>query len=351
MFSLLVYVAILAAVLLTLRRRLPDPGGLLLYGLVLVCELPGALIRFGQLLIPGMILSSLVPLIFHVRQEQVYTYVFVAGGIWAALPLAWSVLALLIPLDLGARARIGARPAVPEETAAIRQAMGSFFEPVSAPRTWYVVDRQGFSAGVSGDNVFVARWEFATRHLAATVAHELGHRNRGDGRLMLAAYRLSGWSWKTFVGFGLWLTGRLWIGWMYRREYAADAYAHRLGLGEAMIAMLEAHLPGENIAFGDLVTVLPWLKVADHPAIMQRISRLRSLPPAVQPEPKASRLDEPPPDWLMNSRFGRWFTAQREAARQQLIDSGEWDEATGKPIPIGEVLERKRTAGEGQQQG
>ncbi len=310
-------------------------GGLALYLIMLVCELPGAVLRFLQVFLVGLVLGFALGGILHVPASSVTYWAFLLGFVWALLPLVWSVLMLVFPLSPGAVGKHGARDAVPEELERIRGALETFYYPVSLPGRWYIIsDSTWFNGHVIGDKLFLTQATLQSRYLAPLLAHELGHLNMRDGRLLLAVQRLVDWPhWAFFVGLGGFITGRFWIKWAHDREFAVDDYGYRLGLQEETIAMIEEMvLPFEQSRPADMVAWLPFKRIDTHPTAMQRISRLRAKPPLERPtegesqQLRTSWLDRPAPGWFTRSRFGRRYVAevlkQRELGAKEYVASG-----------------------------
>ena len=134
-----------------------------------------------------------------------------------------------------------------------------------------MIDDPTASALVVGQALYLHRalvWDPA---LPAVIAHELGHLNSLDGRMALAARRLSLFArlpaGLLLGGLSFVVLGRLWDVWMRRTEFAADAYAAQLGQG----AQLAAHL--ERSQFFDVA--VPFLRGRVHPYTEQRLERLQ----------------------------------------------------------------------------
>lgn len=310
-------------------------AGLALYLFMLVCELPGAVLRFLQVLLVGLVLGFALGGILHLSASSVTYWAFFLGIGWALFPLAWSLLMLVFPISPGTVGKYGAREAVPEELDSVRGALETFYSPVPLPSRWYVIsDSTWFDGHVLGDKLFVTQATIQSRYLAPLLVHELGHLNMRDGRMVLAVQRLINWPhWAFFVGLGGFVTGRFWFKWAHDREFAVDDYAYRLGLQEETIAMIEEIiLPFEQSRPADMVAWLPFKRVDTHPTAMQRISRLRAKPPLDRPveeagqEPQVSWLDRPAPGWFMRSRFGRWYAGevvkQRELGAKEYVARG-----------------------------
>jgi Zn-dependent protease with chaperone function len=194
-------------------------------------------------------------------------------------PLIWSVLnAVGVPGGgFQTRRALGARELSQRERDALSQALAHLPSHTRAPRWIYALDapfEQGF---VIGSALYLTRPALQSAYLPALLAHELGHLNTSDGRLMLALNRLTlpffqalGISLAGDVvsddrvaaraarkemgcirsglvlmltlmggGFGVRLLGFLWVRYWRVREYAADRYAAELGQADLLADFLE----------------------------------------------------------------------------------------------------------------
>lgn len=234
-----------------------------------------------------------------------------ALGVWAAvLPVLYSVVGVGYPLRGRLwRWRIGAREPVGQEAERIEDAVavlsGSGGE--SLPEfECYVIDEVWPMAMTRGRAVVVSRGLVELDDLAAKLGHELGHVASLDGRLTEGLHRLQLWSDPLREGtgaaespgmesalrgpggfvFGIlrWLVrlagggdvrrvfGATWAWYWRRREFAADAFAARLGQAQALRGYLEdvelaVDAPQRGSSRGQF----------DHPYVAERIDRLRAL--------------------------------------------------------------------------
>jgi Zn-dependent protease with chaperone function len=197
------------------------------------------------------------------------------------------------------------------------------------PAHWFVIDNPQPDAAVCGDTLMVSRGLLETDHVAAVLAHELGHLASPDARLTTALNRLIVFSTPfragaaagrsrpqmelvprlqytprpatdvfglepgltqalfgflrfLFIvslfakgGLGLWLTGPVWGRYWREREYKADQYAASLGQAEELADFLEVHA-----LIHDNPIPFLWLTEHTHPATELRIDRLRTTTPA-----------------------------------------------------------------------
>jgi Zn-dependent protease with chaperone function len=247
------------------RRIDCAPGGLGLWLAAAAIELLPALIRSVLVLVVGSALAFR----FDMPEFAVNAAVLVLGP----GPILWSAFALA-GLEGGgglARMRLGAREPSEREHQAIEDAYALFAGPVDAPRAVFVLDAPDRQAAVVGQTIYLHRELIGDPALPAVLAHELGHVNAFDGRLVLAARR--------FVllahveepglikgGISLRVLAPIWDAWMRGREFAADAYAARLGQGAELAAYLERE------RFFDVA--VPFMSDRQHPYTEERIGRL-----------------------------------------------------------------------------
>jgi Zn-dependent protease with chaperone function len=271
--------------------------GLVLLLLTFLIELPSTIFRW-------FLFTFIVAVSFMGSAPNGYISFFVLLLAWAValLPMLAALLACVWPADVFTRFVFGARQPSQREQAAITDAVGQFTASVPLPQQWFVVDAPTPNAYVVGRNVYIERELFQTPYLAPILAHELGHVNSADGRLILALRRLAVpaqlafgsatqvmgsvnrrtgqvgcigclWSAPMFLfllfggGWGLRLTRPLWL-WLWRdREFAADAYAANLGQGPQLAQALD-----DLALFVD--TAAPFMAGRAHPYTEQRIDRL-----------------------------------------------------------------------------
>lgn len=217
---------------------------------------------------------------------------------WLALLAFWPLLAglfsLVVPFAPLLPRVYGGRPAEPGEVERIGQALGQFNRRVPVPRQWYVRKGSGpvplaYNVGL---DILIDRPLIDSPYLAATLAHELGHRNTADGRYTLSLARFT----MRYPSNGLLrrVLHKVWTPYFREREFSADAYANWLGLGQAFADMLEDWVqPVEDAAPPDYGVILPWL-ARQHPPAAVRIQRLRDMPPPEVPSAEAERAPRKP---------------------------------------------------------
>ena len=308
-------------------------GGVVLYLLTLALESISVLVRFA-------LVAGLTSLVFG-RE------VGIAAGIIAGLYPPLYSLAALAGLPRGhllTRLQVGGRPLTPWEQARLDAALA---RPracgVPIPRHIFAVDREGLNAFVSGRTLYVYRELFAHKGLAGVLAHELGHHNSLDGRISGAIFGLtlpggflltygllSVLQWVAYgafmlllglfvivfllMGLNVWgflrrifgvsvgltrmaiifavggvgtaLLGSLWRSYFVQREFAADAYAARLGYADSLIRFFEHEVLSD--------VSIPWYTQPSHPPATRRIAALEQLAQQYPPA-RASRIPPPPP--------------------------------------------------------
>lgn len=292
------------------------PAGIALVVASVLLDLPSALLR---LLLAAVVLGAFG----HLGTASDVVASLVAFG-----PPARSLLALVVPFPapLAPRAASGGRRPSGREQEALAHAL-ALLPGTSAPRDVVVVDSPDENAWVLGGSLFVARGLFDSPHLVPVVAHEAGHLAGGDGRVALAAWwlplRSLAWLAQRLLaqrllarqaGSGgpartlpqpqargeqapaprlggrvlrlplqaagvllLALSGGLlpmllrpgWAAYRRSREYAADAFATRRGLGSGLADALA------DWQVLDLAT--PWWQGRSHPYVEQRLDHIRRI--------------------------------------------------------------------------
>jgi Zn-dependent protease with chaperone function len=206
----------------------------------------------------------------------------------AVVPTLWSAVALISPAGGGWwwRQRLGGREPSTREYVAYRAAMDEIREraamPLPEPKHWFVLDESEPDAAVCGDALMLTRGLLQSPHLAAVLAHELGHLHGMDGRVAAALDRLilSGraharltpaggaqlpasassasaptprrkvsltrWVLRMALallrgGLGLQVTSLAWGQIWREQEYEADRFAASIGWGEELAEFLQAH--------------------------------------------------------------------------------------------------------------
>lgn len=194
---------------------------------------------------------------------------------------------------------------------------------ITPPRFVYTVDQPDLNASVIGHTLFLHRDLYASPHLVAVIAHEMGHYHSSDGRLALALHRLTipgGWLAVSLVmylidqigrllnlglclintisyivlrteidvptsiarlsrqiisfllialvgGIGIVINAPLWRSYIRQREFAADRYAAQHGFACALTLFLrQAQLDEIN---------LPWNQASFHPSVEERLAALQ----------------------------------------------------------------------------
>lgn len=275
--------------------------GLVLYLLTISGEaMLGASVRWLLVYLGAAIVGAWVPLGLSAE---------VLAWAGALMPIAFSVAGLLRPGRgwVWGR-RLGARRATTEEAASIDAALGLLCRAhpgLSRPAAYYVLDAPSLVAGVRGRTLILTRRMVESPLLPAVLAHELGHANTLDGRLMEALERLVLWRDPLalpreepgiaaqfddgLLGVLLWgcmrwalrlaggscargLLAPLWTLYWRTREYAADAYAASLGQGGDLARYLtDQELPFDSPQPGF------FFGGAEHPPVALRLERLAGL--------------------------------------------------------------------------
>ncbi len=222
-------------------------------------------------------------------------------------PLIWSVLnALGLPGGgFQTRRALGARELSQRERDAFSQALAQLPAQTRAPRWIYALDAPFEQGYVIGSALYLTRPALQSPYLPALIAHELGHLNTSDGRLLLALNRLTlpffqalgitvagdtasddpllarlarkqtGCIRSGLVlmltlmggGFGGRLLGFLWVRYWRAREYAADRYAAELGQADLLADFLEIQAQPFDMA-------TPFMQGMVHDYTELRIDRL-----------------------------------------------------------------------------
>jgi Zn-dependent protease with chaperone function len=261
----------------------------------------------------------------------------------ALIPTGWSIFALITPFGGGWwwRQNMGGREPSERERLAYQDALELLRhhsnQPLREPGSWFVIDGPQPDAAVCGNTLMLARGLLESEHVAAVLAHELGHLATTDGKLTAAINRLvihpppttprgqrprdsggvvvtsdralltvtlvGGLLWLarksiSFAkgGFGLRITAPAWGSYWREREYLADLYAATLGQADELADFLEIHA-----LIHDHPVPFIWLTEHSHPPSELRIDRLRKaaleVPTLVAPgsEPVKAAPAGPPP--------------------------------------------------------
>lgn len=117
------------------------------------------------------------------------------GSILAGLPLVWSFLTLLgVPSDYLTSLEMGARRPSQRERDMVEPELEALYAQrggIRRPHTWRVIDIPEINAWVLGTTLYISRELIRSPHLRAILAHELGHINALEARLLLALRRLA----------------------------------------------------------------------------------------------------------------------------------------------------------------
>lgn len=311
-------------------------AGVVLYLFTLLLESISVVVRFG-------IVSGLVSLIAG------GTAGVVAGVIAGLGPIVYSLLVVSgIPSGhVLIRRSLGARPLNKTEGGQLDAAVADILaRGVPFPRHVFAVDTEGLNAAISGRTLYIYRELFDSRYLPGVIAHELGHFNSMDGRLLLGiraltvpggffiAYlllgllrwvamgistvlvallvvifaflriNLSGLAGPLFGislqimrmaiifavgGVGPALLGSIWRSYFIEREFAADAFAGRLGYANDLIDFFETEVLSDM--------VIPWYEQPTHPTTVRRMANLEAIAthtPQLSPRPRGARQAAPP---------------------------------------------------------
>lgn len=308
-------------------------GGIILYLMTLALETISVAVRFAVVAGVGALLLG--------RDAGI-----ALGAIAGLYPVAYSLAALaglprghlLTRLEVGGRRLTATEQGLLDAALARPRALGA---PI--PRHIFAVERDGLNAFVAGRTLYIYRDLFAHAALPAVVAHELGHYNSLDGRLsgaifgltlpggFLITYLLLGvFQWVTYIlllllvglvvmlfllarvnvmgvlqsifgvavastryliifavgGVGTAMLRSVWRSYYVEREYAADAYAARMGYAGELIAFFEEEVLSD--------VAVPWDTQPTHPPTTRRIAALgqseaRPPGPAAHPGPPAAK--------------------------------------------------------------
>jgi Zn-dependent protease with chaperone function len=200
-------------------------------------------------------------------------------------PLGFSLLTLALPvggpfwqLQEGGRAPSARERLIYEDALQVLRTADPQLRP---PRHWFVLDEVSPAAAAYADSVMVTRGLLESGALEPVLAHELGHLHSFDARLTAAVCRLTTpprrrvrfpFATVTMIlggGAGARLMRVPWANFWRSREFAADAYAAKLGQAEPLARYLETYALAN-----DLPVPFPWLKDHSHPSTEHRIERL-----------------------------------------------------------------------------
>ena len=274
--------------------------GLALYLLTLAAEaVLGATVRWLLIYLGAATLGAIVPL--GLSAEGL-------ASVAAIAPLVHSALGLALPGQGRLwRLRLGARCPTTSEREALLAALEllSAHEPRLVDSTcFYILDDPLPTAAARGRALIITRGLIESESLPAVLAHELAHAGSFDGRLTEALQRLTLWSdplgppkrqgapqppddfkptpesslpWSCSRlllrlaggGVAVRLLAPLWAPYWRSREYAADAYAASLGMGEDLARHLNDFEQPFDVPRPGLL-----FNPAEHPPVAHRIERL-----------------------------------------------------------------------------
>jgi Zn-dependent protease with chaperone function len=216
-------------------------------------------------------------------------------------PLALSLLCLACPPLMSPisgrfwEMNSGGRPPEPDEQEAFQRTLDELHDldpSVKAPHHWFVNEASSRNAAAFASSMRIDRGLLESTDgtdAPAVIAHELGHLNSSDARLTSALNILLLWQtdqpairplrslpfralfWLASGQAALWFTANAWEMYWRSREYAADEYAARLGLGPALASLLEADM----LPYEQPVPRMCFSR-ASHPYTKPRITRLRT---------------------------------------------------------------------------
>jgi Zn-dependent protease with chaperone function len=261
-----------------LRARELAPAWLALYAMSVLIQFFVAPLRAG-------IAYGLLWLIFTILGKSTAS-VHVVGWITGYGPLILSLTTLLLPLggwlweqQSGGRAPSERERLIYEDALSILSQADPQLRP---PHRWFVLDESDVNAAAYSDTLMLTRGLLESGYLEPVLAHELGHLNSSDARLVAALHRLTTpprsrmrfplrtISFLISGGLGVWLMRVPWAAYWRTREFEADRYAAGLGQGEELARFLEQHA----LAY-DLPIPFLWLTEHSHPATEHRIDRLQ----------------------------------------------------------------------------
>jgi Zn-dependent protease with chaperone function len=241
-------------------------------------------VQWLSALVRSVLVTPLVWLALTALGEST-TGVLELGFLLGFAPIGFSLLTLVLPLggsfwelEEGGRTP-SARELLLYEDAL--QVLREVDPSLRAPRHWFVVDEAEPGAAAYADGLMVTRGLLDCGLLEPVLAHELGHLNSLDARMTAALCRITtpprrraplpfgALSMIVSGGAGAWLMRLPWANFWRSREFAADAYAARLGQGQALARYLETYALAS-----DLPVPFPWLKNHSHPATEHRIEQL-----------------------------------------------------------------------------
>lgn len=261
-----------------LRARELAPAWLALYAMSVLIQFLVAPLRAG-------IVYGLLWLIFTILGKSTASLHIVAWMIGYG-PLILSLATLLLPLggwlwqqQSGGRAPSERERLIYEDALSVLSQADPQLRP---PNRWFVLDEPDVNAAAYSDTLMVTRGLLESGYLEPVIAHELGHLNSSDARLVAALHRLTTpprsrmrfplrtISFLISGALGVWLMRVPWAAYWRTREFQADRYAAALGQGGGLARFLEQHA----LTY-DLPIPFLWLTEHSHPATEHRIDRLQ----------------------------------------------------------------------------
>jgi Zn-dependent protease with chaperone function len=260
-----------------LRARELAPSWLALYAMSVLIQFLVAPLRAG-------VVYGLLWLIFTILGKSTAS-VHVVAWLIGYGPLIVSLATLLLPLggwlwqqQSGGRAPSQRERLIYEDALSVLSEADRQLRP---PHRWFVLDEPDLNAAAYSDTLMVTRGLLESGYLEPVLAHELGHLNSSDARLVAALHRLTTpprsrmrFPLRT-IGFlisgalGVWLMRVPWAAYWRAREFEADRYAAALGQGEGLARFLEQHALAHDLPIPFL-----WLTEHSHPATEHRIDQL-----------------------------------------------------------------------------
>ena len=247
-----------------------------LYALTLALQLPCVIAR-------GMLFQlTAVAIAFISGWDR--GLLIAVGDLLTVFPIAASLIAIVWPNGAGwwAALRMGARTPSRREQRAYDDAITALTRtgvPFRTPARVYILDDNTLNASVLGDTLLLNRSLIDSEHLAAVIAHELGHLSRPDANMTVAINRLA------FLPailhrvplLGMLFSGELglrivwipWCAWFRQREFEADQFAARLGEADSLAQFLET-----EALFFDRPVPFAFMSKNNHPPTEHRLDRL-----------------------------------------------------------------------------
>jgi Zn-dependent protease with chaperone function len=198
---------------------------------------------------------------------------------------------------------------------------------VREPAEWEIIESPIPNSYTVGNKIFLTRGAIDSPHLAALMAHELGHLQQRDGQKLLALrrlivntaytlgidtqpeavgslvggqmmitsndqqmyYRVKGRQFREEIawlygGLGLFRLESLWFDFWRSHDFAADYFVYSIGMAPQLIATLEAHAQFD---------VAQPYRMSGRPYARERIEHLYKLLGQPMPEPQPAEVVQP----------------------------------------------------------